>query len=109
MRDQGPIECIKPLKTLDAPGFAVREAVYCAATTLAAELDRWAGLCLTLEGGYQIERGRTRLNCGPATLVFQAPGEIPARWLRQCPAPVAITAQAQPSGRTLRVADPAAG
>ncbi|MBL8580277.1 MAG: helix-turn-helix transcriptional regulator [Mesorhizobium sp.] len=76
MRDQGPVGCIKPLKTLDAPGFAVREAVYCAATTLTAELDRWAGLCLTLEGGYQIERGRTRLNCGPASLVFQAPGEM---------------------------------
>lgn len=75
MRYQGPIDCITPLKTLDAPGFAVREALYCAATTLAAELGQWAGLCLTLEGGYRIEHGRTRLSCGPASLVFQAPGE----------------------------------
>ncbi len=75
MRYQGPIDCIRPLKTLDAPGFAVRDAVYCAATSLTAELDRWVGLCLTLEGGYRIERGRTRLNCGPASLVFQVPGE----------------------------------
>lgn len=40
MRDQGPNECKNPLKTLNAPGFSVRESVYCAATPLRSN---WTG------------------------------------------------------------------
>jgi AraC family transcriptional regulator len=76
MRDRVPFECIRPLKTLDLPGVSVREAAYCAAAIIPAETLQWAGLCLTLAGGYQIDWGRNRLSCGPASLVFLAPGEL---------------------------------
>ncbi|MPZ32993.1 MAG: helix-turn-helix domain-containing protein [Rhodospirillales bacterium] len=37
---------------------------------------KWAHLCLTVEGGYQLDWGRTRLRCGPASLLFQPPGQV---------------------------------
>lgn len=68
-------DCAQPRKTLDAAGLRVQEAAYRAAAFISAESPQWARLCLTLEGAYQVCWGRMRLTCGPAALVFQAPGE----------------------------------
>lgn len=65
--------CVWPLNTLDGPGFAVRETACCASAKNPTEPNRWAGLCLTLEGSYQVELGRTRLTCGPASLIVLPP------------------------------------
>jgi AraC family transcriptional regulator len=67
--------CLWPLNALDGPGFAVREAAYCAAATVPVEPLQWLGLCLTLDGGYQVDWGSTRLTCGPASLIFLPPGQ----------------------------------
>jgi AraC family transcriptional regulator len=67
--------CVQPLNTLDGPGFAVREAAYCAATMVPVEPLQWLGLCLTLDGGYQVDWGSTRLTCGPASLIFLPAGQ----------------------------------
>ena len=64
------------IKTLDFPGFRVSESRYDAASVVPTQPHPWGGLCLVVEGGYQIDWGLTRLSCGPASLVFQAPGEV---------------------------------
>ncbi|BCH32499.1 hypothetical protein MesoLjLc_44290 [Mesorhizobium sp. L-8-10] len=67
--------CARSLNALDGPGFAVREAAYCAATTVPVEPLQWLGLCLTLDGSYQVDWGRRRLNSGPASLIFLPAGQ----------------------------------
>ncbi|WP_163271129.1 helix-turn-helix transcriptional regulator [Chelativorans alearense] len=76
MNDLNPVDCVHPLKTLDATGFRVHETAYCAAAFISAESLPWARICLTLEGGYEADWGHTRLTCGPASLMFQPPAEI---------------------------------
>ncbi|WP_159587665.1 helix-turn-helix domain-containing protein [Chelativorans xinjiangense] len=76
MNDLNPVDCVHPLKTLDATGFRVHETVYCAAAFISVESLRWARICLTLEGGYEVDWGHTRLTCGPASLMFQPPAEV---------------------------------
>jgi AraC family transcriptional regulator len=66
--------CVQPLSALDGSGFTIREAAYCGAATVSVDPLQRVGLCLTLGGGYQVELGRTRLPCGPATLIFLPPG-----------------------------------
>ena len=66
----------RTIKTLDFPGFRVSESRYDGASVVPTEPHSWGGLCLVVEGGYQRDWGRTRLSCGPASLVFQAPGEV---------------------------------
>ncbi len=61
---------------LDLPGFMLLEAVYGAAREVPREPHGWANLCLTIEGGYQEDWGRTRVRCGPASLVFHPPGDV---------------------------------
>jgi AraC family transcriptional regulator len=73
--DLNGLGCLRPLHTLDGPGFAIREAAYCAAATVPVEPLPWLGLCLTLDGGYRMDWGRTRLTCGPASLIFLPPGQ----------------------------------
>lgn len=75
MNTPNSFDCVQPLKTLDATGLRVREAAYCAATIFPVEQSRGAGLCLTLEGSYEVDWGHTRLSCGPASLIFHAPGQ----------------------------------
>jgi len=36
---------------------------------------QWLGLCLTLDGCYQVDWGSTQLTCGPASLIFLPPGQ----------------------------------
>ncbi|WP_446720673.1 AraC-like ligand-binding domain-containing protein [Mesorhizobium sp. L-8-3] len=67
--------CARSLNALDGPGFAVREAAYRAATTVPVEPLQWLGLCLTLDGSYQVGWGRRRLNSGPASLIFLPAGQ----------------------------------
>jgi AraC family transcriptional regulator len=67
---------MRPLRTLDVSGFRVCEAVYDAAGVVPTQPHRWAMLCLTIEGGYRVNWGRARLSCGPAALVFHAPGQV---------------------------------
>lgn len=69
-------DCGRPVRVLEVPGFRVCETVYDPAGVVPTKPLRWATLCLTIEGGYQVDWGRSRLNCGPASLVFQAPGEM---------------------------------
>jgi AraC family transcriptional regulator len=66
----------RTIKTLHVPGFRVSESRYDAASVVPTQPHSWGGLCLALEGGYQIDLGRTRLSCNPASLMFQAPGEV---------------------------------
>jgi hypothetical protein len=40
----------RPLRTLDVPGFRLREALYKPAQEIAAHLHPWATLCLTVHG-----------------------------------------------------------
>lgn len=46
-----------PLKTLEATGFRVHEGAYCASTFISAEALRWALICVTIEGGYEVDWG----------------------------------------------------
>lgn len=66
----------RALRALEVPGFRVSETVYDPAGVVPTEPHRWATLCLTIEGGYQVNWRRGRLSCGPASFVFQAPGEV---------------------------------
>lgn len=66
-------DCKQLLRILEVPGFRLYEAVWDAASVVPTRVDSWAMLGLTVEGGYQIEWGRTRLCCGPASLLFWVP------------------------------------
>jgi AraC family transcriptional regulator len=70
------LACVQPLRTLNVPGFSLCEATYDAAGVVPAQPHAWASLCLTIEGGYQVDWGRTALGCGPASLVFHPPGQV---------------------------------
>ncbi len=66
----------RPLKTLDVPGFQLREALYDPALEIPPHAHSWASLCLAIDGAYIEDWGRTRVRCGPASLVFHPPGEV---------------------------------
>jgi hypothetical protein len=68
--------CGRPLTALDIPGFRIRETVYHGAVIHPSEAHDWASLCLTIDGGYGIDWGRSRVECGPATLVLRAPSQV---------------------------------
>lgn len=68
------VELGRPLKTLDSPGFRLREALYDPGREIPPHQHPWATLCLVIEGGYHEDWGRTRVRCGPASLVFHPPG-----------------------------------
>lgn len=70
------LDCVRPLRTLDVPGFVLCEAVYCDAQEIPAQRHEWAMLCLTLDGSYRVDWGHSRVRCGPSALVFHAPGEV---------------------------------
>lgn len=65
-----------PVRMLDVPGFRVRETVYDAASVVPTQPRTWATLCLTINGGYHIDWGRNWFACGPASLMFQPPGQV---------------------------------
>lgn len=102
----------RPLKTLDTPGFHLREALFDPGREIPPHEHPWAALCLVIEGGYHEDWGRTRVRCGPASLVFHPPGEVyghriseaGSRCLRIAISPVAFVsaADALPSVSRLR-------
>src|SRR5712691_9441943 len=65
--------CGPTVKALAVDGFKISETVYAPDRDLPPRPRGWADLCLTLEGGYREEYGRTRLRCEPASLVFHPP------------------------------------
>ncbi|MGH7500687.1 MAG: helix-turn-helix domain-containing protein [Longimicrobiales bacterium] len=67
---------MQALRTLAAPGFTVSEALYQPAQEIPAQPHAWATLCLTVDGGYEVDWLRKRLRCGPAALVFHPPGQV---------------------------------
>jgi AraC family transcriptional regulator len=67
---------MRPPKTLDSPGFRLRETVSDAAQVVPVQPHALAKLCLAVEGDYEVNWGRTRLRCGPASLVFWPPGQV---------------------------------
>src|SRR3546814_3247669 len=64
------------LRTVEVPGYRISEAIYLAAGVVPAQQHERAILCLAIEGGYWMEWGRTRLDCGSASLVLQPPGHV---------------------------------
>jgi AraC family transcriptional regulator len=66
----------RPLKTLDVPGYRLRETLYNPAQEIAAHRHPWATLCLTVEGGYLEDWGVTRVRCDGPSLVFHPPGDV---------------------------------
>lgn len=66
----------RPVKTLEVPGFRLREARYQPAQEIAAHPHPWATLCLAVEGGYVEDWGGTRVHCDRASLVFHPPGDV---------------------------------
>ncbi len=66
----------RALRTLDVGGIRVCETLYTPEQDIPAHVHPWAGVCLTLDGGYEETYGRTRQCCGPASLVFHPPGEV---------------------------------
>ncbi len=66
----------RPLKTLDVPGYRLRETLYNPAQEIAAHRHSWATLCLTVAGGYVEDWGVTRVRCDRASLVFHPPGDV---------------------------------
>jgi len=67
---------VRPLRMLEVPGFRVCETVRDALSVVPTRPHTWASLCLTVEGGYHVDWGRRRMRCGPASLVFHAPGQV---------------------------------
>src|SRR3546814_6774816 len=70
------LDCVKSLRTVEVPGYRISEAIYLAAGVVPAQQHERAILCLAIEGGYWMEWGRTRLDCGSASLVLQPPGHV---------------------------------
>lgn len=70
------LDCVKSLRTVEVPGYRVSEAIYLAAGVVPAQQYERAILCLAIEGGYWMDWGRTRLDCGAASLVLQPPGHV---------------------------------
>jgi AraC family transcriptional regulator len=70
------VDCAQPVRTLEVPGIAVCEALYKPAREIPAQRHAWARLCLTVDGGYEVDWLRKRLRCGPAALVFHPPGQL---------------------------------
>jgi AraC family transcriptional regulator len=66
----------RPLKTLDVPGYRLRETLYNPAQEIGAHLHPWATLCLTVAGGYVEDWGVTRVRCDGPSLVFHPPGDV---------------------------------
>ncbi|MGQ0548024.1 MAG: helix-turn-helix domain-containing protein [Betaproteobacteria bacterium] len=66
----------RPLRTLDAPGFHLREALFDPGREVPPHQHAWANLCLVIEGGYRDDWGRTSVRCGPASLVFHPPDDV---------------------------------
>jgi integrase-like protein/AraC-like protein len=66
---------VRSLRTLDVPGFRLSEVVSGPARVVPTQPNRWAHLCLAVDGGYQVAWGQTRLRCGPASLLFHPPGQ----------------------------------
>jgi AraC family transcriptional regulator len=54
----------------------LRDAFYEPAQAIAPHPHPWASLSLALEGGYVEDWGRTRVRCGPGSLVFRPPDEV---------------------------------
>ncbi|MGH7541047.1 MAG: helix-turn-helix transcriptional regulator [Gemmatimonadota bacterium] len=78
MRPNEPNErdYVRSLRRLDVPGFRLYEGFYDPAREVPAQPHEWATLTLAVEGGYQVDWFGTRLDCGPASLVFHPPGEV---------------------------------
>lgn len=72
--DPPPREPGRALKTLTGSGFWISDTVYDPEALLPIELHEQAILCLTVDGEYRLDWGRSRLSCGPASLVVHAPG-----------------------------------
>src|SRR3546814_6143914 len=70
------LDCVKSLRTVEVPGYRISEAIYLAAGVVPAQQHERAILCLAIEGGYWMEWGRTRLDCGSASLVLQPTGHV---------------------------------
>lgn len=66
----------RPLRTLDVPGYRLRETLYSPTQEIAAHLHPWATLCLTVAGGYVEDWGVTRVRCDRASFVFHPPGDV---------------------------------
>ncbi len=66
----------RSLRAVHVPGFRLREALYDPARHVPHQPHPWAHLCLTVDGAYQGEWGRTLVRCGPASLVFHPPGQV---------------------------------
>lgn len=74
--DGNASDYVRPVRVLEVPGFRLSEGVYDPSRELPAQAHEWATLTLTVDGGYQVDWLRTRLDCGPASLVFHPPGEV---------------------------------
>lgn len=75
--DLNGLDGTRRLRTLDVPGFRLRERLYDAESVVPTQPHTWAALCLVVEGGYQVDWvGGSRLTCGPASLLFQVPGQL---------------------------------
>ncbi len=68
--------CGTTAKALAVDGFRISETVYAPDREIPPQPRDWADLCLTLEGGYREDYGRTHLRCEPAALVFHPPHAV---------------------------------
>jgi len=70
---------MRSLRTLDVPGFRLSEVVWDPASVIPSRWYAWPALCLVIDGGYEVEWGRHRLRCGPASLMLYPPTQAAAR------------------------------
>jgi AraC family transcriptional regulator len=75
-KSSNEFDCRLPLRSLKVASFSVCEEVWHAPVAVSPQPHAWAGLCLNIAGGYRVDWARTRLDCGPASLLFHAPGEV---------------------------------